>query len=219
MRCWPTSIWSAWITSAVSRLRCGHWIPGPGAELFSTARKELGALPFLAEDLGVITPDVHALRDEFHLSSTRVLQFAFDGRNDNPHLPNNYGPNTVVYTGTHDNNTTRGWFEELPPDLQQAVWQYLKRPGGTSGDAAPALLRLAWSSAAAVALAPLQDVLNLGTGARMNVPGTAEGNWRWRCAPEMLAAPAFQCLRELTESCNRLPLRREELVSPRNGMS
>ena len=207
---------AAWhIPAGASTARSGQWIPGPGAELFSTVQKELGALPFLAEDLGVITPDVHALREQFHLPGTRVLQFAFDGRNDNPHLPHNYGPNTVVYTGTHDNNTTRGWFEELPPDQRQTVWRYLKRPGGESGDATPALLRLAWSSAAALALAPLQDLLNLGSDARMNVPGTAEGNWRWRCTPDMLAAPAFQRLRELTENSNRLPLGRANLVSPR----
>jgi 4-alpha-glucanotransferase len=207
---------AAWhIPAGASTARSGQWIPGPGAELFSTVQKELGALPFLAEDLGVITPDVHALREQFQLPGTRVLQFAFDGRNDNPHLPHNYGPNMVVYTGTHDNNTTRGWFEELPPDQRQNVWRYLKRPGGESSDAAPALLRLAWSSAAALALAPLQDLLNLGSDARMNVPGTAEGNWRWRCTQDMLAAPAFQRLRELTETSNRLPLSRPNLVSAR----
>jgi 4-alpha-glucanotransferase len=168
-------------------------------------QKELGALPFLAEDLGIITPDVHALRDQFHLPGTRVLQFAFDGQHDNPHLPHNYTPNTVVYTGTHDNNTTRGWFEDLPRDQRQIVWRYLNQPEGESGDATPALLRLAWSSAAALALAPLQDLLNLGSDARMNVPGTAEGNWSWRCTPDMLAAPVFQQLRELTENSNRGP--------------
>jgi 4-alpha-glucanotransferase len=199
---------AAWhVPAGASTARSGQWIPGPGAELFRAVHKELGALPFLAEDLGIITPDVDALREQFHLPGTRVLQFAFDGRNDNPHLPHNYAPNTVVYTGTHDNNTTRGWFEELPSDQQESVWRYLERPGGESGDAAPALLRLAWTSAAALALAPLQDLLNFGSEARMNVPGRAEGNWRWRCSPDMLAAPAFQRLRELTETSNRLPLR------------
>jgi 4-alpha-glucanotransferase len=176
-------------------------------------QNELGALPFLAEDLGVITPDVNALRAQFHLPGTRVLQFGFDGRNDNPHLPHNYGPNTVVYTGTHDNNTTRGWFEELTPEQRQTVWHYLNRPGGESCDATPALLRLAWSSTAALALAPLQDLLNLGSDARMNVPGTAEGNWRWRCSPDMPATPAFQRLRELTEISNRFTLA-EQAGSP-----
>jgi 4-alpha-glucanotransferase len=96
----------------------------------------------------------------------------------------------------------------LPPEQRQTVWHYLKRPGGNIADVAPALLRLAWSSAAALALAPLQDLLNLGSHARMNVPGTAEGNWGWRCAPDMLAAPAFQSLRELTETSNRSSLGR-----------
>jgi 4-alpha-glucanotransferase len=195
---------AAWhIPASASTARTGQWMTGPGAELFSTVRAELGALPFLAEDLGVVTPDVHALREQLHLPSTRVLQFAFDGGSDNPHLPHNYHPNTAVYTGTHDNNTTRGWFEALSSDQQQAVWRYLDRVGGASSDATPALLRLAWSSTAALALAPLQDVLNLGSDARMNVPGIGGGNWRWRCAPDMPAAEALQRLRDLTETFNR----------------
>jgi 4-alpha-glucanotransferase len=206
---------AAWHIPAESRTaRSGQWIPGPGGELFAAVQSELGGLPFVAEDLGLITPEVHALREQFHLPGTRVLQFAFDGSDDNPHLPHNYDPNTVVYTGTHDNNTTRGWFEELPADQRQIMWRYLKRAGGDSGDATPALLRLAWSSPAALALAPFQDLLNLGGSARMNVPGTADGNWRWRATPDMLAEPAFQSLRELTELSNRSPAVRESLVSP-----
>lgn len=205
---------AAWhIPAEASTARIGQWVPGPGAELFSTAQRELGGLPFVAEDLGIITPDVHALREQFHLPGTRVLQFAFDGGNDNPHLPHNIDPNMVVYTGTHDNNTTRGWFEDLSQEQQQVVWRYLNSPAGKSGDAAPALIRLAWTSAAALALAPLQDLLNLGSDARMNVPGTAEGNWRWRCTTDMLAAPAFEGLRELTDSSNRLSKSRVNLVS------
>ena len=132
-------------------------------------QRELGGLPFIAEDLGLITQDVCALRDRFHLPGMRVLQFAFDGHSDNPYLPDNYIPNTVVYTGTHDNPPTREWYEELPAAQQRALWGYLKRPEGGSRDAAPALMQLAWSSAAALAVAPLQDVLNLGAEARMNV--------------------------------------------------
>lgn len=195
---------AAWHVPAGARTaRSGQWIPGPGAELFGTVQKELGGLPFIAEDLGIITPDVHALREQFHLPSTRVLQFAFDGQSENPHLPHNYDPNTVVYTGTHDNNTTRGWFEELPEGQREFVWHYLKRPKGEVGNATPALLSLAWSSPAALAMAPLQDLLNLGSEARMNVPGTAKGNWRWRCPRDMLDGAAFRQLRELTESSNR----------------
>jgi 4-alpha-glucanotransferase len=207
---------AAWhLPAGASTARTGQWIPGPGADLFTTVQKVLGGLPFLAEDLGMITPDVHALRDQFHLPGTRVLQFAFDGRNDNPHLPHNYDSNTVSYTGTHDNNTTRGWFEELTPDQRTTVWRYLKRPGGECAEATPALLHLALSSPAALSLAPLQDLLNLGSESRMNVPGTAVGNWRWRCAPEMLATSAFRRLRELTEMCNRSPPGQATLVSPR----
>jgi 4-alpha-glucanotransferase len=203
---------AAWhIPADAGSARTGQWIPGPGAGLFSAVQKELGTQPFLAEDLGIITPDVNALRDQFHIPGTRVLQFAFDGRDDNPHLPHNYSSNTVVYTGTHDNNTTRGWFEELPPDKRKNVWRYLNRQEGESADVTPALLQLAWSSAASLALAPLQDLLNLSSEARMNVPGTAEGNWRWRCAPEMLASLAFERLRELTATSNRWPLGRATL--------
>ena len=113
-----------------------------------------------------------------------MLQFAFGGKSDNPHLPENYTPNTVVYTATHDNATTRGWFEGLTDRQRRIVWDYLKRPGGTSDKAAWALIELAWSSSAALAMAPLQDLLNLGSEARMNLPGRAEGNWRWRCTED-----------------------------------
>jgi len=183
--------------------QAGQWVPGPGAEFFSAVQKALGTLPLIAEDLGMITPDVRALRDQFRIPGTRVLQFAFDGRSDNPHLPHSYVSNTVVYTGTHDNNTTRGWFEDLPNEQQQHVWTYLKRPPGDSREVAPAVMELAWSSEAALAMAPLQDLLNLGSDARMNVPGRADGNWRWRCTEDMLSAPAFEQLRNLTQMSNR----------------
>jgi 4-alpha-glucanotransferase len=189
----------------------GQWVPGPGAEFLGAIERELGALPFIAEDLGHITPDVHALRDHFHLPGMRVLQFAFDEGQDNPYLPHNYVPNTVVYTGTHDNPTTREWFDELPSEQRQAVWDYLKRPPGESGEVAWELIRLAWSSVAALAIAPLQDVLNLGGEARMNVPGRAEDNWRWRCSHEMLSTPAFERLRELTSSSGRSSVPRRPL--------
>jgi 4-alpha-glucanotransferase len=195
---------AAWhVPAGAPTAQTGQWVPGPGAEFFSAVQKELGDLPFIAEDLGVITPDVRALRDQFHIPGTRVLQFAFDGGSDNPYLPHNYVPNTVVYTGTHDNNTTRGWFEDLPDEPRQRVWAYLKRSAGDSREVAPALLELAWSSAAALAMAPLQDLLNLGSDARMNVPGRAEGNWRWRCTEALLSASAFEWLRELTKTSNR----------------
>jgi 4-alpha-glucanotransferase len=195
------------IPAGANTAKTGEWVEGPGADFFKAVKKELGGLPFIAEDLGVITPDVSELRDEFEIPGTRVLQFAFDGDSDNPYLPHNYVPNTVVYTGTHDNPTSRGWYEELPPYQRQNLWRYLKSPEGESGQVAWALIRLAWSSAAALAVAPLQDLLNLGAEARMNVPGRAEGNWSWRCTEELLTAADFHSLRELTRSSNRTGLR------------
>src|SRR5262249_12523152 len=151
-----------------------------------------------------ITPDVGALRDAFQIPGTRVLQFAFDGHSDNPYLPANYHvPNTVVYTGTHDNPTTRGWYEDLSEAERGHLWKYLKRASGTTEEAAPALFGLAWSSAAALAIAPLQDVLNLGKEARMNQPGSVDGNWRWRVTNEVLSASALKSLRELTVASSR----------------
>jgi 4-alpha-glucanotransferase len=195
---------AAWhVPDGAATAQSGQWVPGPGAEFFKVMQRELGGLPFIAEDLGLITPDVSALRDQFGLPGTRVLQFAFDGKPDNPHLPCNCTPNTVVYTGTHDNPTTRGWFEELPASQRRILWTYLKRPEGRSSDVAPVLIQLAWSSASALAITPLQDVLNLGAEARMNVPGRAGGNWRWRCPEDLLSSPATEWLRNLTKSCGR----------------
>jgi len=196
---------AAWyVPAGALTAQSGQWVAGPGASFFQAVQTELGHLPFIAEDLGLITPDVQALRDEFHLPGMRVLQFAFDGHADNPYLPHNFVHNTVAYTGTHDNATTREWYEELPDYQRQNFWSYLKRAPGTSADAAPELLRLAWSSPAALAITPLQDLLNLGSEARMNVPGHADGNWRWRVQEEMLSSEAFQRLQDLTENYKRL---------------
>ncbi len=195
---------AAWhIPAGAPTAQSGQWVSGPGAEFFRAVLRDLGFLPFIAEDLGVITPDVQALRDQFNVPGTRVLQFALDRNPNNPYLPENYVPNSVVYTGTHDNNTTRGWYEGISNDQRLNVTQYLTRHKQENGEPAMALLRLAWSSVAALALAPLQDLLNLGADARMNVPGRAEGNWRWRCTEDMLTSPAFQWLRDLTKSTNR----------------
>ena len=195
---------AAWhVPAGAKTAQSGEWVPGPGAGFFSAVQRELGTLPFIAEDLGVITPDVSALRDQFQLPGTRVLQFAFDGNAGNPYLPHNYVANTVVYTGTHDNATTRGWFETLPADQRRNLWNYLKRPEGNSDEVAWELIRLAWSSPAGLAIAPLQDLLNLGAEARMNLPGTTEGNWRWRCTDEILPTPVVDRLRGLTTSSNR----------------
>jgi 4-alpha-glucanotransferase len=195
---------AAWqVPAGSATAESGHWMQGPGANLFCAVKAEIGGLPFIAEDLGVITADVQQLRDQFHVPGTRVLQFAFDGHLDNPHLPRNFVSNTVVYTGTHDNATTRQWYEELPDYQKQNVWSCLKRTAADSAEAAPELMRLAWTSTAALAIAPLQDLLNLGREARMNVPGRADGNWRWRGSEGMLSGPQFSWLRELTAASKR----------------
>jgi 4-alpha-glucanotransferase len=208
---------AAWhVPSGSPTARSGKWVAGPGADFFHVLQRELGTLPFIAEDLGLITPDVYALRDEFHLPGMRVLQFAFDGKSDNPYLPHNYDRNTVVYTGTHDNPTSRGWFEDLPDYQRESLWNYLKLSGGEAGEAAPALMNLAWSSVAALSIAPLQDLLNLGKEARMNVPGRLDCNWSWRCTEDMLSDRAFEWLRDLTKDSNRsgftLALRRGKML-------
>jgi 4-alpha-glucanotransferase len=196
---------AAWhVPAGAQTAQSGQWVPGPGAGFFQAVQAELGRLPFIAEDLGLITPDVRDLRDEFQVPGTRVLQFAFDGHADNPYLPNNFVPNAVVYTGTHDNAPTRAWYEELPDEQRNNLWSYLKRaPPGEGAEAAAALMGLGWSSVAALAIAPLQDLLNLGAGTRMNVPGRPDGNWSWRCTEGMLSPAAFQWLRDLTESSKR----------------
>jgi 4-alpha-glucanotransferase len=134
---------------------------------------------------------------------TRVLQFAFDGHADNPYLPQNFVGNTVAYTGTHDNPPTREWYEQLPDSQKQTLWSQLKRQLANSAEAAPALIDLAWSSVAALTMAPLQDVLDLGAGSRMNIPGRADGNWRWRFTEEMLSATALHWLGRLTVKAKR----------------
>jgi 4-alpha-glucanotransferase len=194
---------AAWHIPNGAPAQSGKWVAGPGADFFNAVQSALGALPFVAEDLGQITPDVYALRDQFHLPGTRVLQFAFDGDPHNPYLPSNYDRNTVVYTGTHDNPTSRGWFDELPDDQRRKVSDYLKLTGSESSEAAPALMDLAWSSVASLSIAPLQDLLNLGKEARMNIPGRPEGNWTWRCTEGMLTDSVFDWLRDLTKNSSR----------------
>ncbi len=196
---------AAWyVPAGAPTAQTGQWVEGPGVNFFTTVSRELGGLPFIVEDLGIITPDVRSLRDQFQLPGTRVLQFAFDGHSDNPYLPHNFVHNTVVYTGTHDNAPTREWYRELPDDQRQNLWNYLQRAPGGDADAASALMGLAWSSKAALAIAPLQDLLNLGAESRMNVPGQPGGNWRWRCREDMGSPSTFEELRTLTESSNRL---------------
>jgi 4-alpha-glucanotransferase len=137
-----------------------------------------GILPLIAEDLGVITPPVEALRDRFALPGMKVLQFAFDGAADNPYLPaNTVGSRWVVYTGTHDNATSRGWWDSLDQDSR---WRFAALVGGSVHSPSWQLLELALASSADLAVVPVQDLLELDDGARFNTPGTASGNWNWR---------------------------------------
>ncbi len=155
----------------------GEYRPGPGSHFFQTLNEALDGLPFIAEDLGIVTKEVEALRDEFSLPGMKVLHFAFGDTSANPFLPHNYVLNSVAYTGTHDNNTSRGWYQEISNDARDRYRRYTGRDGE---DVSWDLIRLAWSSVSAVAIAPLQDILDLGEDARMNLPGRAAGNWSWR---------------------------------------
>ena len=181
----------------------GQWEPGPAADFFQAIQREFQGLPFLAEDLGEITEDVIELRDAFQLTGMRVLQFAFDGSRDNPFLPRNYIPNTVAYTATHDNDTTRGWYESLGVRGRQAVRRLLRASSLTCGDVAAEFIGQCWHSRAAVTITPLQDLLNLGSEHRMNVPGQAEGNWAWQMTAEMPLKGRMEWLRQLTAEAGR----------------
>ena len=174
----------------------GKWRRGPGADVFHAAERELGALPVVAEDLGVITEPVVRLRRELGFPGMAVLQFATGGDPTNPHLPQNFVEQEVVYTGTHDNDTTVGWWDSLSDE--DRAWTELD-----PADPAWSLIEVAWSSRAALAIAPLQDVLRLGTEARMNLPGTEEGNWQWRYDDGALTDENARELRELTGSSHR----------------
>ena len=144
---------------------------------------DLGELPIVAEDLGVITPDVESLRKGFGLPGMRVLQFAFSGEATNPHLPHMHEHDSVVYTGTHDNDTTVGWYRTLPESARPQVDFFLRMTPGAMPDA---LIRAALGSVGGLAVVPVQDLLSLGSEARLNTPGTASGNWNWRLNPGAL---------------------------------
>lgn len=159
----------------------GEWIEAPGVEFFETLHTALGNLPIMAEDLGIITPEVEQLRDRFGFPGMRILLFAFSEGSDNAYLPHHYVNNCVVYTGTHDNDTTRGWWIKASSDEKQLLAKYL-------GDQSPeeikeinwVLIRMALASVANLAIIPLQDILGLDDSGRMNDPSKVAGNWRWR---------------------------------------
>lgn len=178
----------------------GEWRPGPGAGFFRAVQEQLGELPLIAEDLGLITPQVHALRDELGYPGMRVVQFAFDGDPNNPHLPYNYPARTVAYTGTHDNDTIVGWWQSAPAEERSAARDYFTEPNRPVHEA---FLDLVFRSKARLTLAPLQDVLGLGSEARMNTPGTSDRNWRWRLRPGEVQVEHGELLLELTRASGR----------------
>ena len=192
----------AWhIPAGEATARNGTWVDGAGEPLFAALEKEFGSLPFIAEDLGLITPDVVALRLFHRLPGMCVLQFALGGAG-NLYWPHNYEPNTAVYTGTHDNDTTAGWYATLKDADRYTLLEYVGHPWH---EPAWEAIRMAWASVAKLAIAPLQDLLGLGSEARMNVPGKADGNWRWRVTYEQFGPGMIERLAGMTARYNRVP--------------
>lgn len=177
----------------------GRWVEAPGGRLLQTFRRELGEVPLISEDLGIITPEVERLRDDHGLPGMKVLQFAFSGP-QNEYLPHNYPTsNCVVYTGTHDNDTTAGWLNSATAEETALVRRYLGRERPVARD----LIEFALASVADLAIFPMQDLLELGSDSRMNLPGSPEGNWDWRLRPDALTPELARELRELTRLYNR----------------
>jgi 4-alpha-glucanotransferase len=185
--------------------RDGWWVPGPGDAVLSALVKAAGAGSLVAEDLGMITPEVDALRRRHGLPGMKVLQFAFDGSPDNPYLPQHHGVESVVYTGTHDNDTTVGWWTSLDEGVRGQVRSLLVREGLDPDEPMPwALVRLALSSSAELAVVPAQDLLALGAGSRMNTPGTDTGNWAWRAGAGAFDDALAARVRALVAATDRL---------------
>ncbi|MDX5151895.1 MAG: 4-alpha-glucanotransferase, partial [Acidiferrobacterales bacterium] len=180
----------------------GEWIVAPGEQLFNAMREAFGKLPVVAEDLGLITEEVMNLRRQFGFPGMCILQFAFDGTGKNPYLPHNHEADSVVYTGTHDNNTTVAWYKELDDDGKQNVMDYLGHP--SEGMPWP-LIRSAFASVATTAIIPMQDLLELGDGNRMNTPGTTSGNWQWRFDWEQVPENLADRLKHLLHIYGRAP--------------
>jgi len=192
---------AAWVVpadaeSAVS----GHWVRSPGGEVFAAIQRALGEIPIIIEDLGVITPDVVSLREAMGFPGMKVLQFAFENDPANMYLPHNHDRHAVVYSATHDNQTTVGWFQSRGEDERRSIQAYLGRDGS---DIAWDLIRTALASVANTAIVPMQDVLRLGDEARMNVPGQPIGNWSWRMSWAHMDRNLANGLRELTETYGR----------------
>jgi 4-alpha-glucanotransferase len=188
------------VPAGAATARDGQWREAPGHELLQRLTSELPQLELVAEDLGVITPDVTALRHAFAMPGMRVLQFGFDGDPANPHLPHQHEVDSVIYTGTHDNDTTHGWYENLTPFARDLVRRYL---GRSDSEVVDALRRSALASVGKLAVLPAQDLLDLGTAARLNRPGTISGNWSWRLPQEALTQPLALRYRDLNQLYNR----------------
>jgi len=178
----------------------GRWVKGPGSKLFDAMQDALGRLPFIAEDLGVITKDVLDLRDRYNFPGMRLFQFAFWDNADHEFLPHNYPDNCVAYTGTHDNDTTVSWFKHLPAHEQRFCTSYL---GGHTRDISYEMIRTIWRTNAVIAIAPMQDFLRLKGWARMNLPASTEGNWDWHMAPNALSPKLVRDIREMNITFNR----------------
>ncbi|MGI8485872.1 MAG: 4-alpha-glucanotransferase [Thermomicrobiales bacterium] len=193
---------AAWVVPADAETAAlGHWELAPGGEVFSAILRDIGEVPVIIEDLGVITPDVVSLREILNLPGMNVLQFAFDGDPENVYLPHNYKRNSVVYTATHDNQTSVGWFWSRSEAERKAVQGYL---GVAGDDISWDLIRSALGSVSNTAILAMQDILRLDDSARMNVPGQAIGNWSWRYLPDQLEAGLADGLRLLTTTYGRL---------------
>jgi 4-alpha-glucanotransferase len=181
----------------------GQWVKGPGVAFFDAVQAALGELPIIAEDLGEITPDVITLRNQFGLPGMKILQFAFSTDASDKFLPHNYTRNFVVYSGTHDNDTTCGWYQQTATDKERDFFRRYLRTDGH--DAAWSMIDAAFRSVAAVAIVPLQDLLSLDSAGRMNLPGRAEGNWAWRYLPDQLSGYLAARLLETTTIYGRDP--------------
>ncbi len=190
------------IPASAKTAEVGEWVTGPGKDLFDVIRTKLGDLPFIAEDLGVITPDVIELRERYDLPGMRLFQFAFWGNADHEFLPHTYPVNCVAYTGTHDNDTSKSWFEHAPAQEEHFCMSYLGHPPRV--DIPHRMIREIWNSVALFAIAPLQDFLQLGGNARMNLPATTKGNWRWRMRPDAIDEGLVNWLKELNITYNRV---------------
>ena len=178
----------------------GEWLPAKGHELFVRLKEQYGNLNIIAEDLGIITPEVEKLRDDFGLPGMKVLQFAFGSDAENTNLPHNYNSNFVVYTGTHDNDTTLGWFNSIEKAERKMLRRYIR---GNGKELVRQMIEYVWASAAMTAIIPMQDVLGLDTDARMNTPGTASGNWDWRFSWAQIRSNHPLFLKEITKRYNR----------------